>query len=382
MILTGRVWRPVVGLVAIVTAGVFAGCEVKSTPVAPAPPKASGDSPRPDPQEASKPSGGEMAANDSSKSPAADVSAASTKEPDANKSSEGEAATISAEGSSTVYPICQAFAVEFEKNSKHTVSVGMIGTGSGYKKFLNRQADIWNASRPIDPKEVTELAEKGIEWLELNIAVDGIVIAVNPKNDWCSEITCAQLKRIWEPDSKVKTWNDLDPKYPSEPILLYGADTESGTFEYFTEVINGKKKATNINYTPAANDNVLVQGIASNKSALGYIPFGYYVENTEKLKALSVSPTKELDVTPAPFVEPTEETILSREYSPLARPLFMYVNKKSLKRPEVAAFMTFAVSKEAQPLVGKRGFVKVTKEDREKAAATLEAAIKESAEVK
>ena len=234
----------------------------------------------------------------------------------------------------------------------------MQGTGGGYKKFLNRQADIWNASRVIDPKEVKELAEKGIEWLELNIAIDGIVIAVNPKNTWCSNLTCEQLKQIWEPDSKVKTWSDLDPSWPAQPILLYGADSDSGTFEYFTEVINEKKKATNTNYTPAANDNVLVQGIAANKTALGYIPFGYFSENTEKLKALGVADKTKSGEAQKPFVEPTEEAILSGEYAPLARPLYMYVNKNSLKRPEVASFLRFAVSKESQSLIGKRGFVK------------------------
>ncbi len=283
--------------------------------------------------------------------------------------------TISAEGSSTVYPICQAFAVEFEKTSHHTVSVGRQGTGGGYKKFVNRQADIWNASRSIDPKEIEELKQKKIEWLELNIAVDGIVIAVHAQNTWCSSLTCAQLKQIWEPESKVKTWKDLDPAWPAEPILLYGADTDSGTFEYFTEVINGKKKATNTKYTPASDDNVLVQGISTNKSALGYIPFGYYIENTEKLKAIPVSPTKELGETAAPAVEPTVETILSGEYAPLARPLFMYVELNALKRSEVVEFLRFAVSEESQILVEKRGFVRVNDDARRKASATLETAI-------
>ena len=287
--------------------------------------------------------------------------------------------TISAEGSSTVYPICQAFAVEFEKKFQHTVSVGRQGTGGGYKKFVNRQADIWNASRSIDPKEIEELKQKKIEWLELNIAVDGIVIAVHAQNTWCSSLTCAQLKQIWEPDSKVKTWKDLDPAWPAEPILLYGADTDSGTFEYFTEVINGKKKATNTKYTPASDDNVLVQGISTNKSALGYIPFGYYIENTEKLKAIPVSPTKELaaeaGATAAPAIEPTVETILSGEYAPLARPLFMYVDLNALKRSEVAEFLRFAVSEESQVLVEKRGFVRVNEDARQKASAKLEAAI-------
>ena len=347
MILDGHGWRSIAVLLTIGTVGIFSGCEVKSTPVVNAP---------------------------AHTAPATTHSASKTGD-EATGSTAAESATISAEGSSTVYPICQSFAVEFEKKSKHTVSIGMQGTGGGYKKFVNRQADIWNASRGIDPKEEKELAEKGIEWLELNIAVDGIVIAVNPKNTWCSNLTCEQLKQIWEPDSKVTTWSDLDPSWPAEPMLLYGADTDSGTFEYFTEVINDKKKATNIKYTPAANDNVLVQGIASNKTALGYIPFGYYTENTEKLKALGIADKTKAGETQKPFVEPSEETLLSGEYAPLARPLYMYVNKNSLKRPEVAAFLRFAVSKESQSLIGKRGFVKVKEKERLNAVGKLEDAI-------
>ena len=294
-----------------------------------------------------------------------------------------ETATVSAEGSSTVYPICQAFAVEFEKKSVgSTVSVGRQGTGGGYKKFLNRQADIWNASRPIDPKEVDDLKQKGIQWIELNVAIDGIVIAVHPQNTWCEKLTCAQLKQIWEPDSKVKTWSDLDASWPAEPMVLFGADTDSGTFEYFTEEINGKKKATNTNYTPASDDNVLVQGIATNQYALGYIPFGYYVENTEKLKPVAVSATKDASQTLLPFVVPSIESILSGEYVPLARPLYMYVNTESLKRPEVADFLKFSVSEESQPLVEMRGFVRVQETSREKAMATLENALKELSTVK
>lgn len=319
---------------AFVAVGIFAGCEVKIVAVKTAS----------NPDEA-KPAVVEGGVN---------VDSASSKKTDAATE------TISAEGSSTVYPICQAFAVEFEKKSNYKVSVGQQGTGGGYKKFANRQADIWNASRPIDPKEVEELKSKGIDWFELTIAVDGIVIAVHPDNTWCSQLTCGQLKQIWEPDSKVQTWKDLDPNWPDERLLLYGADTDSGTFEYFTEVINGKKKASNTRYTPSANDNILVTGIASNKGALGYIPFGYYVENTEKLKVVKISPTKEQSETPAPYVVPTEDSILSGEYAPLSRPLFMYANKSTLlSRPEVADFLRFAVSDEAQDLIQQRGFVRV-----------------------
>ena len=287
--------------------------------------------------------------------------------------------TISIEGSSTVYPICQAFAVEFEKsNPRDKVSVGRQGTGGGYKKFVNRQADIWNASRPIDEKEKEELKTKGIEWLELTVAVDGIVIAVNPQNKWCTRLTCAQLKQIWEPESQVRTWKDLDPAWPAEEINLYGADTDSGTFEYFTEVINGKKKASNTKYTPASDDNILVTGIAANKNALGYIPFGYYVENTEKLRSIDISPTKDGSETPAAFVSPTEDTILSGEYSPLSRPLFMYADASAVRtRREVARFLTYAVSDAAQPLIKDRGFVPVKDELRKQMQQKLEASLAE-----
>lgn len=319
---------------ALIAVGILAGCEIKKAPV----------------QSTSSTDGAKSTVNEGG------VKADSA----TSKKGDEVAETISAEGSSTVYPICQAFAVEFEKKSNQKVSVGQQGTGGGYKKFANRQADIWNASRPIDPKEVEELKSKGIDWFELTIAVDGIVIAVHPDNKWCSQLTCGQLKQIWEPDSKVQTWKDLDPNWPDEPLLLYGADTDSGTFEYFTEVINGKKKASNTRYTPSSNDNILVAGIASNKGALGYIPFGYYVENTEKLKLIAISPTKEPSETPAPYVVPTEESILSGEYAPLSRPLFMYANNATLlSRPEVADFLRFAVSEEAQDLIQLRGFVRV-----------------------
>ena len=352
----GRIQFVAISLLAIVVAG----CEVKRGQ--------SGPTAASSPAEGAKPENGE-----------AKPAATANDKPSSNAQSNSAASeTISAEGSSTVYPICQAFAVEFEKKNKHKVAVGRQGTGGGYKKFAHRQADVWNASRPIDQKDIDERKEKGIEWLELTIAVDGIVIAVNPQNTWCSNLTCAQLKQIWEPDSKVKTWKDLDPSWPADEILLYGADTDSGTFEYFTEVINGKKKASNTRYNPASDDNILVSGIAANKTALGYIPFGYYVENTEKLKILGVSPTKDASETPAPFVTPTEESILSGEYAPLSRPLFMYANLSALQsRPEVVEFIKFAVSEEAQPLIQNRGFVRVKDDVRQAMQKKIETAIGE-----
>jgi phosphate transport system substrate-binding protein len=285
-------------------------------------------------------------------------------------------ALINVEGSSTVYLISQAFAVEFEKSTKHKVSVGRSGTGGGYKKFALRQSDIWNASRPIADKEIAELKEKGIDWLELTVGIDGLSIAVHPENDWCPGLSVADLKKLWQPDSKIAKWSDLNPQWPEQPIQLFGADSDSGTFEYFTEVIVGKKGSTRTDYTPASDDNILVQGVSGNKFALGYIPHGYCEENKDKIKVIGVSPTKDASETAAPFVITTTETILSGEYSPLSRPLFEYANKEALKRSEVVKFLEFSISEVAQPLVAKRGFVRMTDATRKEMEERLAAALK------
>ena len=280
------------------------------------------------------------------------------------------------EGSSTVFLISQAMANEFEKISKHKVSVGRTGTGGGYKKFVLRQCDLWNASRPIAEKEKVELKEKGIEWLELEVGIDGLSIAVHPKNDWCTELTVGQLRKLWAPDSKIAKWSDLNPEWPDKKFDLFGADTDSGTFEYFTEVIVGKKNSSRTDYLAASDDNVLIQGVAQSDYSLGYIPYGYCVENTDKVKVIKVSPTIETDGTPAPAVQPTVETILSGEYKPLARPLYVYANKETLKRPEIVEFLRFTISEASQPLVAKRGFVRMPDERRKEMVARLEAALK------
>ncbi len=285
-----------------------------------------------------------------------------------------KAATINIEGSSTVFLISQATANEFEKISKNKVSVGRSGTGGGYKKFALRQCDLWNASRPIADKEKAELKEKGIEWLELEVAIDGLSIAVHPSNDWCTELTVGQLRKLWAPDSTTNKWSDLNPQWPDQTIEFFGADTDSGTFEYFTEVIVGKKGASRPKYNAASDDNVLIQGVGGSKFSLGYIPYGYCMENKEKVKVIKVSPTIEGD--PAPAVEPTVETILSGEYKPLARPLFVYVNKDTLKRPEIVEFLKYTVSEESQPLVAKRGFVRIPDEKRKEMVGRLEEALK------
>lgn len=285
-----------------------------------------------------------------------------------------ESGTVNLEGSSTVFLIAQAMANEFEKSSAHKVSLGRSGTGGGYKKFVLRQSDLWNASRPIADKEKTELKEKGIDWVEFEVGIDGLSIAVHPSNTWCTELTVGQLRKLWSPDSPIKTWKDLNAEWPDQKIELFGADTDSGTFEYFTEVIVGKKNSSRTDYQAASDDNVLIQGVAGNKHALGYIPFGYCVENTSRIKVIKVSPA--VDDASAPAVEPTVATILSGEYKPLARPLFIYANAEALKRPEVADFMKFVLSEASQPLVEKRGFVKIPEERRKEMETRLQAALK------
>lgn len=284
--------------------------------------------------------------------------------------------TINVEGSSTVFLIMQAMAIEYEnQHGGQKVTVGRSGTGGGYKKFSLRQCDIWNASRPIADGEKNELKEKGIQWLELDVGIDGLSVAVNPQNDWCTELTVGQLRKLWEPDSKIAKWSDLNPQWPDQPFELYGADTDSGTFEYFTEVIVGKKNSSRTDYQPAADDNVLVQGVSGSKFALGYIPYGYCIENKAKVKVIKISPSVS-DQAPEPAVEPTVETILSGEYKPLARPLYVYVNRDALKRPGVADFLRFVVSEESQPLVSVRGFVRMPEERRKEMADKLETALK------
>lgn len=263
--------------------------------------------------------------------------------------------TISIDGSSTVYPVSQAVAEEFEKTSPVRVIVGTSGTGPGFNKFIGGESDICDASRPIKPEEIDGCKEKGIEYLELKVAIDGLSVVVHPENDWCDCLTVAQLKALWEPNSKINTWKDLDPSWPDHKIDLYGADTESGTFDYFTEVICGENGSSRTDYNPSVNDNVLVQGVEGSKYALGYFGYAYYVKNKDKLKVLGIAAGDDV----SSCVAPTDESIEAGEYVPLSRPLFLYVNKAALKRPEVASFLTYYLN-EGQDLVGEVGYVRLS----------------------
>lgn len=257
---------------------------------------------------------------------------------------------IEIDGSSTVYPITEAVAEEFMKiYPEVNVTVGVSGTGGGFKRFVVGEIDINDASRPIKEEEIEKAKQNGIEFIELPVAYDGITVVVNKENDWVDSLTIEELKKIWSPDSKVTKWSDIRPGWPEQKINLYGPGTDSGTFEYFTEAVNGKARESRFDYTASEDDNVLVQGVSQDKYALGYFGFAYYLENMDRLKAVKI------DSGTGP-VEPTMDTIREGTYKPLSRPLFIYVNKKSLERPEVKEFVNFYM-KNAGKLASEVGYV-------------------------
>jgi len=245
---------------------------------------------------------------------------------------------IKIDGSSTVYPITEAVAEEFQKAKRGSVkvTVGISGTGGGFKKFSRGDTDISDASRPIVKKEMDACKEAGIEYIELPVAYDGIAVMVNPRNNWVTSMTPADLKKIWEPaaEGKVTRWNQVNPKWPDVPLKLYGPGVDSGTFDYFTEAIVGKSRASRGDFTASEDDNVLVQGIATDRGALGFFGYAYYAENTDKLKIVPIDAGKGL-------VTPSENTIMGGTYEPLSRPIFIYVNKKAAERLEVKEFVEF-----------------------------------------
>ena len=251
-----------------------------------------------------------------------------------------QAQIVKVDGSSTVYPITEAVAEEFQKSKKGAikVTVGISGTGGGFKKFCRGEIDISDASRPILKAEMEECRKAGIEYMEMPVAYDALTVVINPKNTWIKSMTVAELKKIWEPaaQGKVTHWNQVNPSWPNAPIKLFGAGSDSGTFDYFTEAINGKSKASRGDFTASEDDNVLVQGVARDVNALGYFGYAYYVENRDKLKAV---PIVEKDGKPA--VAPSIETVVNGTYQPLARPIFIYVNSKSAAKPEVKEFVEY-----------------------------------------
>lgn len=241
--------------------------------------------------------------------------------------------TVSLDGSSTVYPISEAIAEEFLSVAPRVrVTVGVSGTGGGFKKFLSREIDINDASRTIKNSEVEEARANGINYLEIPVAFDGLSVVVNPNNTWVDYLTVDELRMIWQPGSMVDSWDDIRPNWPQLPIRLYGPGTDSGTFDYFTEAVNGESGASRPDYTASEDDNVLVQGISGDENALGFFGYAYYIENQDNLKIVPI------DEGSGP-VAPTAQSINDGTYSPLSRPIFVYLNTDSLARPEVRSFV-------------------------------------------
>jgi phosphate transport system substrate-binding protein len=246
---------------------------------------------------------------------------------------------IKVDGSSTVYPITEAVAEEFQKAKKGAVkvTVGISGTGGGFKKFCRAETDISDASRPILKKEIEACAKEGVEYIELPVAYDGLSVVINPKNDWVKSLTVADLKKMWEPSAKgkVNSWKDIRPEWPDVKLKLFGPGADSGTFDYFTEAVNGKSKASRGDFTASEDDNVLVSGVAGDRGALGYFGLAYYEANKKKLKLVPIDGGK------GP-ITPSEKTVMDGTYSPLSRPIFIYVNKKAVEtKPEVKEFVEF-----------------------------------------
>lgn len=260
--------------------------------------------------------------------------------------------TIEIDGSSTVFPVSEAVAEEFHKlHPDVRVNVGVSGTGGGFKRFTAGETDISDASRHIKDTEAQAAADNGIEYYPLRVAMDGLSVLVSPDNDFVECLSVEQLKAIWEPGSAVSNWNDVDPAFPDKKIVLYGPDTDSGTFDYFTEEVVGEVQASRADYTASADDNVLVQGIAGGRYSLGYFGYAYYAENADKLKLVSVDAGNGC-------VTPTSETIENGTYAPLSRPLFIYVSKQSLERPEVKAFVEFYLDNAAE-LAQEVGYIRL-----------------------
>ena len=255
---------------------------------------------------------------------------------------------VKIDGSSTVFPITEAMAEDFQKSTKGKVkvTVGISGTGGGFKKFCRGETDISDASRPILRKEMDDCKAAGVQYIELPVAYDALTVVIHPDNKWAQTLTVAELRKMWESGSqgKVKTWKQVNPAWPDQPLKLFGPGADSGTFDYFTEAVNGKAKSSRGDFTASEDDNVLVQGVSRDINALGYFGFAYYVENKDKLRAVKIVDKA------GPGVEPSFETVINGSYQPLARPIFIYVNAKSLERPEVKEFVEFYM-KSAETLV-------------------------------
>jgi phosphate transport system substrate-binding protein len=249
---------------------------------------------------------------------------------------------IAIDGSSTVFPVTEAVAEEFQRaNRGARVTVGISGTGGGFQKFCRDEIDIADASRPIRPTESEVCAKAGVSYIELPVAYDGLAIVVHPKNTWATSMTVAELRKLWEPAAQgvVMRWNQIRDGWPDREIHLFGAGVDSGTFDYFTEAIVGKEDASRGDFTSSEDDNVIVQGVASDEGALGYFGYAYYEENQDRLKLVAVDDGNETNGS-GPIL-PSPESVKGGTYRPLSRPIFIYPKVKSLSRPEVKQFLDF-----------------------------------------
>jgi phosphate transport system substrate-binding protein len=274
---------------------------------------------------------------------------------------------IQADGSSTVGPYTTAAAERFQAEQPDVqVTVGVSGTGGGFERFCRDETDLSNASRPIKDEEATICEDSGVEFVEFQVANDALTVVTNKDNDWVDCLTTAQLKKIWEPGSKVKSWKDVDPSFPDEKVSLFGPGTDSGTFDYFTGEINGEEGASRSDYSASEDDNNTVTGVSGEKGGLGYFGFSYFEENQDTLKALEVDGGEGC-------VAPSAATAQDGSYAPLSRPLFVYVKTASLSRPEVAAFLRYILDNE-QAIAEASEFVPLTDEQLKKAETDLDAA--------
>jgi len=256
-------------------------------------------------------------------------------------SADGESGSVRIDGSSTVYPLTAVAAEDFQiANPGVRVTVGSSGTGGGFEKFCRGETDANDASRPIKEDEIANCEASGIVFSPLTLAIDALTVVVNQDNDWATCLTTDQLAQVWGPDSTVSNWNEIDPAFPDEPIALFGPGTDSGTFDYFTEEINGESGASRTDFTPSEDDNVIVQGVSGSKGGLGYFGFSYFEENIDQLKAVAID-------SGAGCIQPSVETARDGSYTPLSRPLYVYVSQPALENPAVLNFFQFFVDNNA-----------------------------------
>lgn len=278
------------------------------------------------------------------------------------------AGRIEADGSSTVGPFTTAAAERFQSQQPDVqVTVGVSGTGGGFERFCRGETDLSNASRPIKDEEATICKDKGVEYVEFQVANDALTVVVNTDNDWVTCLTTKQLATIWGPESNVSNWNEIDPSFPDEKLSLFGPGTDSGTFDYFTGEINGEEGASRSDYAASEDDNNTVTGVSGEKGGLGYFGFSYFEENQDTLKAVEIDGGEGC-------IAPSVASAQSGTYKPLARPLFIYLKKEALGRPEIAGFMSYILDNEIE-IAQASQFVPLTDEQLTKAEADLESAL-------